>query len=470
MKQIKKHNINHHTTEANLHKQNPAKGVIRELRCKWYRVMVQKQVSPRLWDYGMKWCANIMSLTHTSAGYINGCIPLSRVTGETSDISQFLDFGFYDYVWYKDNAGLGPQLPGRWLGVADSHGNLMCYHVIKQNGEIVQRSSVQRVTQLELQTNEYKTLFTTFDSNIKQRLNIKDHAYNEAKPNPEDWANIIELDPDFNEEFNKVFSDTNIPEADDHTPEVLEDTYMNMELALPRDGEGPEYAKVTKRPRDAKGIPIRTAHNNPLLDTCIYEIEYVDGHKASLAANNIAINMFAQVDAKGNRHVLFDEIVDHRTDGTEVKIDNAFITSTKAGCRCKETTKGWELLVQWKDGSTTWEKLKDIKKCYPVQVSEYSVQSKISNKPVYAWWVPHVLKKYQQIIAKVKSKYWTRTHKFGIKIPKSVKEAKILDEQNGNTLWREAILKKKGKVQIAFKLFKVKRKIFHHVIKKKNDT
>jgi hypothetical protein len=27
--------------------------------------------------------------------------------------------------------------------------------------------------------------------------------------------------------------------------------------------------------------------------------------------------MFAQVDAEGNRHVLFDEIIDHRCDGTE---------------------------------------------------------------------------------------------------------------------------------------------------------
>ena len=94
-----------------------------------------------------------------------------------------------------------------------------------------------------------------------------------------------------------------------------------------------------------------------------------------------------------------------------------------------------------------------MKECYPVQVSEYSIQSKISNQPAFAWWVPHVLKKRQQIVAKVKSKYWTRTHKFGIRIPKSVKEAKELDQQNGNTLWWDAILKEMANVRIAFKLF-----------------
>ena len=55
--------------------------------------------------------------------------------------------------------------------------------------------------------------------------------------------------------------------------------------------------------------------------------------------------MFAQVDAEGNRHVLFDEIIDHRTDGTEIKIDNAFITSKNGSRRRKETTKGWKLFV-----------------------------------------------------------------------------------------------------------------------------
>ena len=106
-----------------------------------------------------------------------------------------------------------------------------------------------------------------------------------------------------------------------------------MELALPRDSEGPEFAKVTKRMRDAKGIPIGTANDIPLIDTRIYQVEYSDGHKASLIANTIAENMFAQVDDEGNRHVIFDDIVDHRADGTEVKHQDAFITSHNGGRR-----------------------------------------------------------------------------------------------------------------------------------------
>ena len=76
---------------------------------------------------------------------------------------------------------------------------------------------------------------------------------------------------------------------------------------------------MTKLLRDKDGLPIGRAHNNPILYTRMYEVEYKDGQKALLAANAIAENMFAQVDGEGNGHVLFQDIVDHRYDGTGVK-------------------------------------------------------------------------------------------------------------------------------------------------------
>ena len=61
--------------------------------------MIRKRVPRRLWDYGMRWVTDVMNLTHTSArdivaGDFDGGIPLSRVTGETADISEYLYFGF----------------------------------------------------------------------------------------------------------------------------------------------------------------------------------------------------------------------------------------------------------------------------------------------------------------------------------------------------------------------------------------
>ena len=146
-------------------------------------------------------------------------------------------------------------------------------------------------------------------------------------------------------------------------------------------------------------------------------------------------------------------LVDYRTNGTEIKQQDAFTRSKNGGQRRRPTTKGWEILLQWKDGSTTWESLKDIKECYPVQLSDFAIEKKISKEPAFAWWIPHVIRKRNRIIAKVKSKYWTRTHKFGIRIPKTVEEARRIDTMNNNTLWWDVICMEMKNVRIAFEIF-----------------
>jgi hypothetical protein len=189
------------------------------------------------------------------------------------------------------------------------------------------------------------------------------------------------------------------------------------------------------------------------LDTRIYEVEFPDGYKTSLAANAIAENLYAQVDEEGNRHVLFEEIIDHRTTGKEVKQQDAFVTASNGTRRRRETTQGWEILVRWKDASTSWIALKDLKESYPVQLAEYAVTARISEEPAFAWWVPFTLRKRNRIISKVKSKYWVRTHKFGIKIPKNALEAKAIDLENGDTLWWDAICKEMRNVRPAFEVW-----------------
>ena len=114
--------------------------------------------------------------------------------------------------------------------------------------------------------------------------------------------------------------------------------------------------------------------------------------------------MFAQVDKEVNCHVLFDKIVEHRCDGNQVKMQDAFSTNTLDVKRRRPTTKGWEILVKWKDGSTTWIAFKDMKESYPVQLSEYAVHNRISLEPLFVWWSPYVLKKRNHILAKIKSK------------------------------------------------------------------
>ncbi len=79
----------------------------------------------------------------------------------------------------------------------------------------------------------------------------------------------------------------------------------------------------------------------------------------------------------------------------------------------------------------------------------------IDHELAFNRWVPHVLKKRDRIISLVckrTTRYLKRTHKFGIEVPKTVKEALALDRKNGNTLWADAIAKEMEEVRIAFNI------------------
>ena len=134
--------------------------------------------------------------------------------------------------------------------------------------------------------------------------------------------------------------------------------------------------KVIGWKRDQDGNPIGTRNANPILDTREYEVEFQDGATDTFTANIIAENLYSQVDSEGNSYSILDEIVDHKSDGTAVSKDDGYDVAKDGTPRPKRTTRGWKLLVSWKDGSTSWVPLKDMKEAYPVQVAEYAVANK----------------------------------------------------------------------------------------------
>ena len=119
--------------------------------------------------------------------------------------------------------------------------------------------------------------------------------------------------------------------------------------------------------------------------------------------------------------------MDHKKDSTAIPMSEGTVTSVNGTKRNKVTTSGWQLLILWKDGSTSWEKLKNLKASNMIEVAEYAVANRIAEEPAFNWWVPHVLRKRNRIISKVKPKYWRTTHKFGIRLPHSVEEALEID-------------------------------------------
>ena len=64
------------------------------------------------------------------------------------------------------------------------------------------------------------------------------------------------------------------------------------------------------------------------------------------------------------------EIVYHKKYHTAIPISEGKSRSYNVNEIPKVTTRGWKLLVEWRDGQTIWIDLKDLKESSPIEVSE----------------------------------------------------------------------------------------------------
>ena len=155
--------IDFQVIEPERHNQNPVEGIIREIQRKLFGLMFRKKVPKEFWDYGMLWFCEIQQRIHRRTHWIDGGIPLEKINGETEDISDYIDFGFYDWVWFHENAGLGERGIGRWIGVSHRTGGAMSYWILKANVYFLSRTTVQRTTNLESEISENQLMFSDFD-------------------------------------------------------------------------------------------------------------------------------------------------------------------------------------------------------------------------------------------------------------------------------------------------------------------
>ena len=177
-----------------------------------------------------------------------------------------------------------------------------------------------------------------------------------------------------------------------------------------------QTGKVARRKRDEHGVTIGVAQNKTMLDTRKCVVEFPDGAEMELSANKIVEAMITHCDIEGNQHLLLDCITDFKMNEHVVQLANKEVI-IKGRKYLKKKTKGWYLCCNWKDGTSTWERLANLKESNPIEIDEYDVAQDISHQPAFAWWVPFTIKKRKSIIGTVKSGILKKTHKFVIEIP-----------------------------------------------------
>ena len=463
----RKHKIHSTMTEPYSPWQNPAELSGGTIKRKVKSLMRKTNTPVRLWDYCWEYLSEIKCLTATDHIQLDSVTPFEKVHGYAPNIGEYLSFKWYQWIWYH-NPITGEKDLGRWLGPAHNSGQGFAYHVLSDKGQVKTRSTVHILSSKEIESNTVRERMEAFtkaiestignycratfenaDRNLQGREDPYDVLFEELADN----ENNLDIEYQEKDEDGSIVNRPDVDALNPSEPPYREslDKYVGAELPLPYQGET-KMATITSRKRDAHGNLVGVASSNPITDTRMYNVEFVDGSMAEYSLNTIVENLYANIDDEGNLHSIINNIIDHRVDPSAVKKDEGTYKSNSGTIRKRITTKGWKILIEWKDGSTSWIPLKDVKESNPIQLAEYAVEAGIDDEPAFAWWTRQVLRKRDRMIKAVQHRMIKRDIKFGIRIPRTVKEALEFDTNNGNDLWQASINKELKNVKVAFEL------------------
>jgi hypothetical protein len=409
----------------------------RELKKSVRLHMANSKAPGRLWDFCAIYHLEIRNLTAHPFFNLQNRTPYELFTGQTPDISKYIDFGWYDTVWYLDQETPFPEDKrklAKWLGVAHRVGQALCYYLLPESGRVVVHSTVQPLSSDDLQLCNVQKAIKHLDHQIKNK--IVDFKQPGILQEP-----LMDMCDPYEPEADK-------PEIDDFTPETY-DAMISAELFIPKENVLIP-AKIIGRKHDDQGNLIGQANANPVLDSRIYKVQFPDVHVEEYAANALAENIYSQVDAEGIQHLLIDEIINHHQDKTAIRMADKWVQG-QANRSCRPTTKGWTLQVCWKDEMTSWEPLRNLKCANPIELAEYAIRNKLELESAFAWWVPYTIKHCDTIIGALRTAAYTKkAQKFGLEISNGIKQALEKDKETKMDFWQKAIAKEISHVRPAF--------------------
>jgi hypothetical protein len=126
------------------------------------------------WDFALEYIIQVQQFLIRRAS--DDQTPMEVVMGETPDISEYMDFDFYQFIKYRDATSDrdDPIQLGRWLGIAHDVGTAMTYWILKENGQVICRSTVRPLLKEEWTNETEKAARVNCDEAIK----VKYGTYN----------------------------------------------------------------------------------------------------------------------------------------------------------------------------------------------------------------------------------------------------------------------------------------------------
>ena len=93
-----------------------------------------------------------------------------------------------------------------------------------------------------------------------------------------------------------------------------------------------------------------------------------------------------------------------------------------------------------------------MKENYPVEIVEYAKGNHINDQPAFQWWVSYTLKKKDVIISAVKAMMRNNQIKYGLNVPRNMREVKLFDQANFNNAWQDVTNLETATIMLAIDL------------------
>ena len=395
--------------EPHYQHQNPAERRIQQVQ-KVMDMLMDKTATPAsMWLLCLKYVVYVQNhLAMESLGWLT---PLEVATGQQPDVSALMMFRWWEPVYYsapKTFPSESRERLGRWVGVAEHQGDALTYLVLDD-----------------------KTHMVVTRSQVRSALN-PDH------PNLRAETVTDGSSPDYGEvqpAGKPILLSASQISPDGEPPRFLDSSELKLPKFSPDELMGLTFIRELEDGQKVRAKIVRKiiTREDQAHKKLAFQIELGDSGYDEIMGYHELCEI---VEAYNNAEQLED-------------MERAWIFKAIVGHEGPMNTrhpdyKGslYNVLVQWEDGSETYEALDMIRKDDPISLAKYAAENNLLD--TNGW---KKLRRYaknqkkldrmlrQSNLASIRR---GKMYMFGVQVPRSDREADELDARNGNHKWKEA--------------------------------
>ena len=231
-----------------------------------------------LWENYVEYNSKLRCMTATEIYDLNGRTPFECVLDFTPDISELVEFSWFQRVWHHDPIDPTKDQLGRWMGPAHNVGQGLAYYILNINVGVVVRSTVSKNSDNDIAPMDLRERQEEFNNRVHSLImNFQHVSIQRSEQIPADIDDVHrdlfdlsqhdmdELQCQISSEDGQLITklDAEQIQIKDAPDAEVNDECINTHVSLPYDGD--------------TSLLLGKLNDNPLLDTRLYEVDMPNG-------------------------------------------------------------------------------------------------------------------------------------------------------------------------------------------------